>query len=886
MSARRDARARRAYRALLRLFPASFRGDYGPEMEDAFAEERRDAVREGRASELRLWGRTLGGILRVAPREHWDILSRDVGYALRTLRRSPVFTTVAILTLAIGIGTNAAVFSFVDALLLRPLPVPNARQLVRVYGTQGGDRFDVVSYPNYVDLRDRVPAFAALAVHRSLDVSFNAGADGAAEPLAGELVSGNYFSTLGVAASRGRVILPDDDRVEGSGAVVVISDALWRRRFGAAPDVVGRTVRLNGATFEIAGIAPEGFSGSFTSFVADLWVPLSMQDALRHRSLSRDRRGWGWLSMTGRLRPGVTIAQAQAQCNEVARRMAAENPRFDEGLGVAVYAAGALPEEMREGAANILLFASIVVALVLVVTCANLAGVMQARVGGRRREMAIRQSLGAGRLRLTRQWLTESFVIAALGGAAGLLVARWTFGTIETLRPSDGRFAAFAPPVAIDGRVLALTASLVLVTGLLFGLWPALAAGRRGLTAALGEGSTRLAGGRRHARVRRTLTAVQVAACLVLLIVAGLLVRSVRHAAAFDTGFDSHGLALLSVDLQRFGYSPERTRTFYDALFARLSALPDVESVSAAVSMPLALGRDRMTFLVDGQAPPEQPDGYSLDYNLIGPRYFETMRIPLVAGRDFGPDDERPGAPPVAIVNETLARKFWPTGSALGHTLSPGPNAPPATIVGVARDLKYYTLAEEPRPYVYGSARQFGQAALTLHVRATGDPARLLPAMRAAATALDPNVTPNVTTFDDLRALPLFPARAMAALASAFGLVVLVLATIGIYGTLATLVADRTHEIGLRMAFGATPRAVFGTVVGQATAMAAFGIVAGLAGAVAAGRALQSYLLGIEPTDPPTYAVVSVAVLALAVLSAYLPARRAARVDPFVALRE
>lgn len=889
MTRRREPAGDRLYRALLRLFPAAFRREFGDEMTDVFREERGDVARTGgRRALARLWGRTIAGVARAATREHGDILRQDVAYALRTLRRSPAFAAVAVLTLAIGIGANAAIFGVADALIVRPLPVPRAGDLVRIYGTAEGDGFDIVSYPTYRDLRDRVPAFGSLAAHRTVPISFNAGPGFAAEPLPlqGELVSGDYFATMGVGAALGRLISPDDDRVEGERAVAVVSHALWTRRLGGAPDVLGRTVFLNGAAFEIVGVAPEGFRGSFTSLVADLWLPLSMHEAVRHQGLSRERRGWGWLSMTGRLAPGASLAEARAQAGEVARQLAEKHPRTNGGAGVAVYPATALPEQMREGAVGILAFAAAVVGLVLLVACANLAGVMQARVESRRRETAIRQSLGAGRLRLARQWLTESLVIAALGGAAGLVVARWTIGALEALRPPGTAYAEFSPPVAIDGRVLLFTAGLVVLTGLLFGLWPALGAGRSGLSVALGEGSTRLAGGRRRARTRRALTAAQVAVSLVLLVVAGLLLQSVRRASALDVGFESRGLALMSVDLRRFGYPAERAQAFYDALTARLETLPGVSSVSAALVVPLGFDRERITFLVDGQAPPDQPDGHAFDFNLVAPRYFETMGIPIVEGRGLEAGDDRPGAPSVAVINETLARRFFPGESPLGHTLAPDPKAPPATVVGVARDIKYYTLAEDPRPYVYASARRFGQTSLTLHVRATGDAGRLLPPMRAAAVALDPNLTPSVMTFDDLRAAPLFPARAMAALAAAFGLIVLLLATIGLYGTLSTLVADRGHEIGVRMAFGATRASVFGTVVGQAMALTAAGLLVGAAGAAAASRVVEGYLVSVGPLDPPTYVAVAAGVLAIALVAAFLPARRAARVDPAVALRE
>ena len=642
-----------------------------------------------------------------------------------------------------------------------------------------------------------------------MDVSLSLGDDGEPEPLRGELVGGNYFTTLRAATAMGRPLVPDDDRVEGARAVAVISDRLWTRRFGASPDAIGRTVRLNGAPFEIVGVMPPSFRGSFPAMPADVWVPLSMHDALRHTGLSRARRGWGWLWMTGRLGPGVSLVQARARMDAIARRLGAEHPREDDGFGVGLYRAATLPEETRETAATLLGFAMAVVGLALLVACANIAGVMQARLAARRVELAIRQSLGAGRLRLVRQWLTESLVLAALGGVAGLVLARWTFGALEAALPPESQFGGVAPALALDGRVVAFSAALVVFTAILFGLWPAWRAGREDLAAAIGEGSTRLAGGRRQARARRVLVVLQVAVCLVLLVVSGLLLRSVRRAAAFDVGFDTRHLALMSLDLKRFGYPPGRVRAFYDDLTSRLRALPGVDGVTTGFVVPLGYDRERITFRVDGATPPGDPDGFHFDYNLVGPAYFRTLGIPIVEGRGFDERDDAPGAAPVAVVNETLARRLWPGGSALGHTLAPAPDGPPLRIVGVARDIKYYTLGEDPRPYVYAPAAQLDAGALTVHVRTAGDPARLLPALRAQAVALDRNVTPVVTTYDAFRSGPLFPSRVMATLAGGFGLLVLALAAIGLYGTLAASVAERTHEIGVRMAFGASPGRVF-----------------------------------------------------------------------------
>src|SRR5215475_10426284 len=665
-------------------------------------------------------------------------LLQDLRYGARMLWRNPGFTLVAMLTLALGIGANTAIFSFVNLLFLRPMPIANPEQVMRLFAEDSrGPKFDVFSYPNYADLRDRSRTLQALAAHRY--TSANVGLGAGAEDTPGEMVTGNYFNLLGVKATLGRALMPEDDMTPGANPVAVISHPFWQSRLGSDKNAVGRKLYINGHPFTVVGVMPEGFKGTYQTSDADFWAPLTMQDQVRPGGSSLDDRGWGWLGGTARLKPGVTLAQAQAELDRLGNQLRQEHPNTSRYLaGFRFFPASALPEEFRQGASGMLKFFMAVVGLALLAACANIAGLLLARMTARQREVAVRQSLGATRGRLIRQLLTESLLLAFSGAVAGLLFAVWLVDGLMTLAPPD--FRNFSPSQRLDARVLAFTLAVSVVAGVLCGLFPALRASRSNLVTALKEGGLATSGGRHRSRLQQAFVVMQVAVSLTLLVVAGLLLRSLQNSAAFDPGFKTDNLLLARFDLNRNSYTQEQGQAFYRQLIERLKSLPGARAVTFATVVPLGTGRESGGYRIPGHVPPNGARAFSIANNNVGPGYFATMGIPILRGRDFDARDAQPGARPVAVINETMARRFWPNADAVGQSIQPGGNRPPMEIIGVARDIKYYSLAEEPRPYVYTSAAQLYTPYLTLSVRTAGDPRTLAGPLRKEVERLDPNV--------------------------------------------------------------------------------------------------------------------------------------------------
>ncbi|MCI0387294.1 MAG: ABC transporter permease [Acidobacteria bacterium] len=811
-------------------------------------------------------------------------LWQDLRYGARMLLKQPGFTLIAVLTLALGIGANTAIFSFVNSLFLRPLPVPNPERVARMYAedTQGR-KFDVFSYPNYADLRDRSQTLQGLAAHSHVAASVGLGAG--AENSEGEVVTGNYFHVLGVNAALGRALLPEDDQTPGAHPVVVISHAFWQRRLGADKNAVGKKLYINGHPFTVVGVMPEGFKGTYQAFAADFWAPMMMHGQVRPRGLTLDSRGWGWLSGTARLNPGVALAEAQAELDRLIKQILQESPRGNRGVvGFRLFPASALPEEFRQGASGMLGFFMVVVGLVLLAACANIAGLMLARMTARHREIAVRQSLGATRLRLVRQWLTESLLLALLGSAAGLLFALWASDGLMAIVPPD--FRNFSPALRLDARVLIFTLAVSMVAGVLCGLFPALRASRADLVAALKDGGSATAGGRHRSRLQQSFVVTQVAVSLVLLVVAGLLLRSLQNSAAFDPGFKTDNLLLAQIDPRRQGYSEERGQTFYRQLTERLKSLPGVRAVTSAVVVPLGTSRESRGFIIPGHVARDGSAFISIANNTVGPDYFAAMGIPLLRGRDFDERDAQTLARPVAVINETMARRFWPKGDAVGQSIQTRVNGPAIEIVGVVRDIKYYTLAEEPMPYVYASAAQFYAPDVTMHIRTAGDPKALMRAAQKEIESLDPNLAiTDFTTFAELRQAPLFPGRAMAIVSSLFGLLALLLAAVGIYGVTSYTVGQRTREVGVRIALGAQRGDILRLIIGQSVMITLIGVGVGLVAALALTRFLSSLLFSVSATDPLTFVTIAFLLTSVALLACWIPARRATKVDPMIAIR-
>ncbi|MFL6227271.1 MAG: ABC transporter permease [Pyrinomonadaceae bacterium] len=807
-------------------------------------------------------------------------LWQDLRYGFRRLLKSPGFTLVAVVSLALGIGANTAIFSLVDTVLLRPLPVKDPQQIVEVYGTlhKGAD-YTIQSYPNYKDYRDRNKVFTGLLAYRFAPMSLSTG--GANERVWGYTVSGNYFDVLGVPPALGRGFLPEEDQTPGARPVVVISHACWQSRFGGDASIVGRQIRLNNQPFTVVGVAPKGFIGTEIAYAPEVFAPMMMAKQIEPGSDWIDSRTDDNLFVVGRLKPGVSRQQAEASLVGLTRQIAEEHPQENEGRGVKLLSPGLFIPDIRDA---VVTFSSVlmgVVGLVLLLACVNLANLLLARATERRKEIAIRLALGASRVRLVRQLLTESVVLSLAGGALGLLLATWLNALVSAIKlPTD---IALFFDLHLDWRVLVFTLAVSLVTGVVFSLLPALQSSKPDMIPALKDDSAM--GGFRRSRLRNALVVAQVALSLVLLVCAGLIVRGLQAAQAMRPGFNPQNAVALSFDLGLQGYDEPRGRAFQRDVVERAKQLPGVRSVTTTDGLPLAINYNSTTIYVEGQ-----PEASSNDLPLVVPfyvglDYFKTLDIPL-RGRDFTIHDDQKESR-VAIINETFARKFWPGQEAIGKRFNyNGPNDPYWEVIGVVADGKYNSLGEEQKPALYRSMLRNYNSTVVLVARVEGDPQGAVARLRGVVQSLDPSMPVYDTkTLTQHMQIPLFPARMAAIVLGSFGVLALVLAGIGIYGVMSYVVAGRTREIGLRMALGADRRSVLRLIVGQGMTLAAIGLGVGLLIAFAFARLLTSQLYGVSPADPVTFVGVGLLLAAVAFLACYVPARRATRVDPMIALR-
>ena len=811
----------------------------------------------------------------------------DVRLAVRLLARSPGFTAMAVLSLALGVGANTTIFSLMNALLLQPLPGREPARLATVYTSDySGPLYGTSSFPDYLDFRRASPAFEGLAAYGIKPLLFTEG--GESRRLLVQLVSGNFFDVLGLRASYGRTILAAEEP-PGPHPVVVLSDAFWRSRFAADPAVVGRAVALNGKPCTVVGVGPAGFTGLVRGIRVDAFVPIAMDPVLTGDAL--DSRGSRNLLLIGRLRAGARLEDARAQLDVAARRLHASDPEPWSNRRGEPRAVSVLPEDasrvlpmLRGPIAAFLAVLFAAVGLVLLIACTNVASLLLARASARRRELAVRTALGANRSRLVRQLLTESLLLSLLAGALGVALAALALQLILALQPPLP--FALALGLELDRRVALFALVVSVATGVGFGLLPALRASRsaplEALKASAGAGPRR-----RILALRDALVVAQVAGSLVLLVGAGLFLRSLSRAQAIDPGFDPERALVFSLDLAAQGYDEARGAAFYAALQERIAALPGMQAVSFSSYLPLTLGGERRGFRAVGYEPGPGED-MEVASSFVGADYFETMRTALARGRGFTKQDA-PGTRPVVVVNEAFVRRFWPGRDGLGERLVAPWHGDEVEmeVVGVARDGKYGSLGEEPTPYIFYPQRQLYRSQMAVVVRTQGESTALAPELQRSVHALDPALAVyDVRTLRAHLGTALYPARAAAVLLALTGVLALFLAAIGLYGVLSYLVELRTREIGVRMALGARREDVVRLVVGRGLRLAGAGLAIGLALAAGVTRLAAFLLYGTSPLDPLTFASVLALLLGVAFVAAWTPARRAAGVEPMVALRE
>jgi predicted permease len=823
-------------------------------------------------------------------------LIRDLMHGARLLARRPGFTAVAVASLALGVGLNTALFSVVNAVLLRGTPVADPDRLVEIYTSQHEDfPYLTTSYPDYLALRDGTDAFAGRLMAHAFARGILA-TDGTPALTTGETVTPNYFSVLGLQPSLGRGFREDENVGEGQHPVVVLSHALWQGRFGGRPDILGQSIEMSGTSWTVIGVGPQGFAGIVPGFEAQFWVPATMVERLSFQGIQSqadddpgatrvDRRGHRWLFVKGRLAEGRTVEEARAQVETVVARLRADFPVIEEKLKAFVLpGAGIRFHPMLDGyvkaASGVLLAA---VALVLTIACANVANMLLARGASRRREMAVRSALGAGRGRLVRQLLGESLLLAALGGTAGLLLAAWVGRLLTGAGLPDWLPVSVRFDFRLDGTVLAFAAAISIGTTLLFGLVPALAASRVDLVPALKADATGEGSVRRRVTLRDALVVTQLALSLVLLVAGSLLARGLLAARSTDLGWDPTPVSSLGFNLQMNGYDLARATALETRVLADLRALPGVLGASTVSRLPLSPDINMESIRVRGRhQAQDQPD--LVDAVDVGAGYFPVVGVPIVEGRAIDEDDVL-GRRKVVVVNQAMARTYWPGRSPLGELVyTDGFEKEPHVVVGVARDHKVRSVGEEPRPYMHGPAEPSRDVSLA--VRTTLPAAEALPMLRAAVRALEPDVvfTDDVPAAD-IAATTTAPTRIGAVLLGSFGALALVLAAVGLYGVIAYSVGMRTRELGVRMAMGARPRDLLGLVLGQGARLAAVGTGAGALLAALVGRVLGSMLYGVSAVDPVAYAIAAVILLAVAALATLVPALTAARLDPLRALR-
>ena len=806
-------------------------------------------------------------------------LYEDLRYGLRALAKNRRFTAVCILSLALGIGANTTIFTLVNAILLRSLPVEDPSHLAELYTLDSRNPgFWPCSYPNYRDYRDENRVFSSLLLYTGIGLNLTGGAQ--PRLVMGQLTSANYFSTLGVNPVRGRGFLPEEDIVGGASPVAVISNRFWRQEYGGDPAVLSRTVSLNGRPYRIVGVAPEGFEGLNTLTATDIWVPITMYPELHPAPALVSQRRFLVFSVVGRLKPGVTMPQAQTAMETITGDLGRQYPKDNQGRRVLLTSVtdAAIPPANRaeiQRAGVVLVVISVVV---LLVACGNLASLLLARAAGRTREITVRLALGASRWRLIRQLLTESVMLAFLGGTAGLLFALWARDVLWSLRPPE--FSHAAVRMGLDHTVLVYTLALSVLTGLVFGLAPAIRATRVDLASGLKERSGQPAQFRGSWNPRSLLVMAQVAFSVVALVGAGLFVRSLRNAMRFDPGFDSAHLGIVVFNVADDGFNADQGRDFQRRALERARAIPGVAAATLSNDWPFHVSLSRTMSAQDREG-----SGRIILSEFVWPGFLRAVGIPLERGRDFAATDGQT-SPRVAIVNRAAADAYWPGEDPVGKRVKFFGETTATEVIGVARTANYQAIGEKPRPFVYLSMLQYYFPSSVLSIRTAGDPAAVLTTVRREVQAMDRHLLLQAETVNTTIGNALWAQQLSATLLAIFGMLALVLATIGIYGVVSYLVAHRVREFGIRMALGATAADVQLMLLREGVRLVFVGVLVGMAIALIASRAVESMLFVVSSRDAATFVLVPAILTLVAVLACWIPALRATRIDPMTALRD
>jgi predicted permease len=857
--------------------------------------EQGEAAKQARASAIREFGNVT--LVKEVTRDIWEFrwleeLLQDLRYGLRMLGKSRGLTAILALTLALGIGVNTAIFSVLNGWLFRPLPVraPEQIMVLGFFQQEVGSQF---SYLDFLDFQKQADTFSDLFGYATGGAGFSVNGSNASE-FAYCAVSGNYFSALGLKPALGRLFGPGEGEKPGEEGLVVLGYSFWQTRFGGDSGIVGKQVQINGKPVTVIGVAPREFHGTFFAFDMDGYLSLNAAALVQESSgFWTDRRN-RLLMVLGRLKPGASRRQAQGSVDVIAGRLAAQYPATNKEVKVRV-----IPERLARPAPFVTSFVPAIASLflvlpglVLLLASMNVANILLARAAVRRREMAIRVSLGAGRGRLIRQLLTESLLLAFLGALGGLVLGKWAIGASGSMLHSVTTTTSnigFRLDTSLDWRVFAYALGIALLTGILVGVWPAFRASRADVNTGLSEGGRGDSAGVGRHGIRNMLVVAQVAGSLILLIVAGLFVRSLEHAEHMDLGFDPDHVVGVMLDVRQVGYDQTRAKTFFQELQERTQSMPGVQTASLALTAPLGMPSPRNPIYVEGRPLPAGQLPPKISHSSIDPAYFETLRIPLLSGRPFA-DSDNETARPVAIVNQAMAASFWPNQDPIGKRFSLNSDAGPfVEVVGLARDgQSMWMLSFQPQPFFYMPLAQNYAPFLTLLVRTKGPPESLIPGVEQEIRQLAPGLPIlNVATMQQaVHGLAgLFIFRLAASLAGVMGILGLTLAVVGVYGMVSYSVSQRTREIGIRMALGAERMDVLKLTLGQGLVLVITGVVAGLVVAWALTRAMSRLLIGVSHNDPTTYAMISILLLAVALAACYLPARRATKVDPMVALR-